>query len=164
LKKNNYKILVLSDLKSNRALVRAVELAKSIDADIELFHVKKPTEVINTDSQLSALRSIKEQNMLLEKKMKALIDPIKEREGLNIKPSFTFGNIKNRIEDYIKQSKPDIVVLGIKKPKKLKLLSDNITGFVKKKFDGVVICPMTMDNFDFLKETSLVDLNSTTPA
>jgi len=60
MKKNKIKVLVLLDLKSNTDEIvnYTVKLSKLIDANFEFFSVKKPTEVVNTDSQLSAMRAI----------------------------------------------------------------------------------------------------------
>ena len=46
--KNTSKILVLSDLKDSKLSVirNAVSLAKLIDGNIHVFHVKKPTEIV----------------------------------------------------------------------------------------------------------------------
>ena len=60
MKNNRYKILVLSDLKdsTNSILKSSVSLAKMINGDVAFFHVKKATDVVENDSQLSAIRTI----------------------------------------------------------------------------------------------------------
>lgn len=51
-----YKILVLTDLKDSPStlLNNAVNLAKKVDGEIDLFSVQKFTDVVERESQLSA--------------------------------------------------------------------------------------------------------------
>ena len=56
------KILVLSDIDSSTKgiLTNAVNLAKIIAGEVTLFCVKKATDIIENESQLSAMRTINE--------------------------------------------------------------------------------------------------------
>ncbi len=159
--KNKYKILVLSDLKetTNYALQNAVKLSKIIDADIEFFHVKKPTDIVDTDSQLSAMRSINKEYVVTEKKINNLVAPIIENDGVTIQTAFAFGNIKNEIENHINSCKPDIIVLGRRKRKVLSFVGDKIIDFVLKSHKKTVIIVSNGNDFDFEKEFSLDFLN-----
>ncbi len=154
---NVYKILVLSDLKetTNYALQNAVKLSKTIDADIEFFHVKKPTDIVNTDSQLSAMRNINKEYVVTEKKINNLIAPIIENEGIPIQASFAFGNIKNEIKNHINSCKPDVIILGSRKRKVLSFVGDKIIDFVLKSHKKTVIIVSNGIDFDFEKEFSL---------
>ncbi len=138
--KNTYKILVLSDLKktTESTLKSTVGLAKMIGGEIDFFHVKKPTDVVLMDNQLSAIRNIKEEHYVISKKIQQLITPISEEYGLPIHFNFSIGNVKNEISDYIKETKPDIIVLGKRKPKRLKFIGDSITHYILTSFEGVV--------------------------
>ena len=138
---NKYKILVLSDLKegTNSTLKNAVSLSKMIDADIEFFHVKKPTDIVETDSQLSAMRMISKEHIIIEKKIKNLVAPIIKGYNVNIKTSFAFGNLKNEIENSIKAVQPDVIVLGKRKQKKLSFIGDNIAEFVLNVHEDTVM-------------------------
>jgi len=73
--KNNYKILVLSDLKStsNTTLKSTISLAKMIGGDIEFFHAKKPTDVVKNENQLSAMRAINANYNETDKKIRDLV-------------------------------------------------------------------------------------------
>ena len=157
MKNNKYKILVLSDLKENTdcMLQKAVRLSTTIDAEIELLHVKKPTDVIETDSQLSAMRTINEVYVKTDKKIKDLITPFTKDNGVEIKTTIAFGNIKNEIENCIHTCKPDVIVLGNKKRKVLSFIGDNITDFVLKTHQGPVMITSALDGFDPEKELSL---------
>jgi len=152
-----YKILVLADLKetTNYALRNAVKVSKVINAEIEFFHVKKPTDIVNTDSQLSAMRSINKEYVVTEKKINNLIAPIIENEGIIIQSSFAFGNIKNEIENHINSCKPDVIILGRRKIKVLSFVGDKIIDFVLKSHKKTVIIVSNGTDFDFEKEFSL---------
>ncbi|MCK8480247.1 universal stress protein [Psychroserpens algicola] len=159
---NKYKILVLSDLKegTSTALKNTISLSKMVDADIELFHVIKPIDVVETDSQLSAMRTISKKHIKVEKKIRKLIDPISEDYGSIIHSSFTIGNVKNEIEDKIKKTKPDIIVLGKRKPKKLSFIGDSITEFVLNTHKDIVMIASGTQSLEPEKELSLGFFNN----
>lgn len=138
---DKYKILVLSDLKRNSSttLKNSVSLAKMIDADLQLFHVKKHTEIVTRENQLSAMRSINEAFIKTKNKIIGLIDPVSKSYDIDIDYNFSFGNLKDEIRNSIKNVKPDIIVLGQKDTKPLKLVGDSITSFILKEFDGIVM-------------------------
>ena len=76
MKKNNYKIVVFTDLKISlhNTLKSTIGLANMINGEIELFHVKKPAEVVKTESQLSAIRTINRESVTLDKKIQSIVD------------------------------------------------------------------------------------------
>jgi nucleotide-binding universal stress UspA family protein len=139
--KDTCKILVLSDLtkSTSKTIKSAVALGKIINADIDFFYVKKPTEVVEKDSQLSALRTINKTYFTIDKKIKNLLKPITDSYNTSISHSFIIGNIKNEIAEYIDKSKPDIIVLGKQKATIFPFLGDNITQLVLKKHTGTVV-------------------------
>ncbi|WP_452224868.1 universal stress protein [Lacinutrix chionoecetis] len=141
MKNNKYKILVLSDLKesSKSLLTSTVSLAKMVGGDISLFHVTKPSEVVERDNQLSAMRSISKEQITLNSKIENLLEPINKDFGLDIKFSSTFGNLKNEIETCIKTHKPDIIVLGKRKAKTFNFIGDNLIDTVLKNHKGTVL-------------------------
>jgi hypothetical protein len=140
MKKNKYKIVVFSDLKGsmNNTLKSTIGLANIINGEIELFHVKKPSEVVKTESQLSAIRTINRESITIDKKIKSIINSFSKDFGVNISYSFTIGNLKNEIGSYISEQKPDIIVLQRKKTKLLDFLGDNITQFVHERHPGAI--------------------------
>ena len=161
MKTKKYKILLLSDFKKStkNTFKSTVSLAKMIDADIDFFYVKKPTEIITKDNQLSAMRSINKEHVSTDKKIKDLIESYSEGLDLKIKSSFAFGNVKNEIDRYIKQSKPDIIVLGKRKAKSLRLIGDNITDHVLKTHKGAILITSDKKALEPNKELSLGLLN-----
>lgn len=140
-----YKVLVLLDLKENfdDTLNYTTKLSKLIDADFEFFSVKKPTEIIDTDSQLSAMRSINRDCIEIDKQMKEAINPILNHLNANVKTSFALGNIKTEIKQHLIKVRPHIVVLGKRKQKAFKLIGNNITSLVSQKHDGTVLIATT---------------------
>lgn len=136
-----YKITVLTDLErdAGTTLKSAIGLAKIIDGEIEVFSVKKASEIVESENQLSAMRSINSGHNSIRKKMKNLIAPISEQYDIPIDSSFSIGNIKGEIGQYIDTKKPDIIVLGKRREKMLKLVGDRITPFVLNKFKGVIL-------------------------
>lgn len=163
--KKRYKIVVLSDLNksSSTILKSSVGLAQMIDGDIEVFHVKKPTDVVDIENQLSAMRTIHSKQRTTDKEIQNLIRPIAEEYGMNIPYSFTFGNVKNEIDDFIKESQPDIIVLGKRKFRPFKIIGDGITEFVLNTYNGVVLINTDKNVIAPNKEIALGSLNSPKP-
>lgn len=163
MKSNKYKILVLSDLKKSTSttLKSTVSLAKMINGDIEFFHVKKPTDIVEKENQLSAMRTISEKHNITRKKIEKLIKSISEDYGVNVKHSFTFGNIKNEIANHIEKVKPDIIVVGKRRQKPINLIGDNLTSFVLKKHDGLIFIASDKNTIEPNKELTLAVLNAT---
>jgi nucleotide-binding universal stress UspA family protein len=163
MKNNKYKILVLSDLNDviSKTLLNSVSLAKIVNADINFFYVIKPTEVVEKESQLSAMRTINQEYVIADKKIKDLINKITEDYNVKINHAFTFGNIKNEIGKYIDEYKPDIIVLGKRKPKIVNFVGDNITQFILKKHKGIIMISDDNNALDPNKELALGLFNNT---
>lgn len=141
MKNNKYKILLLSDLNKSATseLISTVSLARMLDGDITLFHVKKPTDIVERESQLSAMRSINEEHISTNKIIENLIKPVCQEYQLNIGYDVAIGNIKFEIEAYIKNYQPDIIVLGKRKSKTINFMGDNITDYVLKTHKGSIM-------------------------
>ena len=139
MKTKKRKILVLSDMKdSTQALmITSVEVAKMLNAEIEFFHVKKPTDIVDRESQLSAVRTINREHIKTDNDIKSMLNTLSEKENLNIDYKYAFGNIKEEIENQIKSSAPDLIVVGKRKSKTLNFIGDNITDFFAAKAAGV---------------------------
>ena len=157
MRNNKYKILVLSDLKKSPSTIlkSTVSLAKIIDGDIKFFHVKKPSDVVERESQLSAMRTINQEQIITGKKIQEALAPISKDYNVNINSTFAFGNVKNEIEEHIKATNPDVIVLGKRKAKGLRFLGDNITDFVLKIHKGPVMIASNKNGFTPDKELHL---------
>jgi len=111
-KKYNISVLLDMSKSSEFVLTSAVELAKRIDGAIEVFHVKPTTNIIKGDSQLSAIRTLNQDDRSTRAELKDLISNMGEKENLPISYKLEYGNVKNRVRDYLALQKPDILVLG----------------------------------------------------
>ena len=161
MKTNKYKILVLSDLKNTDSVLKStISLAKMIDGEIALFHVKKPTDIVGNDNQLSAMRTINSEYSSTQKKIRDLIQSFSNEYVSDIKFNFSFGNIKEEIGNYIDEIQPDIIVLGKRKSNPLSLIGDNITQFVMKKHKGAVMIVADQNVLEPNKEISIGVLNN----
>jgi nucleotide-binding universal stress UspA family protein len=141
MRNNKYKILVLSDLKkSTHEIVKStISLAKMIDADISFFHVKKPIDVVESESQLSAYRVINEQHTVTKNSIENVIESVSKIYGVELDYSYKFGNVKNEIGDYIIKYNPDIIVLGKRNSNLINFIGDSITDFVLKTYKGIIM-------------------------
>lgn len=141
MKNNKCKILVLSDLKdtAENTINNGVSLAKMIDAEIALFHVKKHTDIVERDNQFSAIRSLNEEHNNTKNTIIRIVDSISKDYNLKVSGSYAFGKVKEEIRNCIKASNPDIIVLGQRDSSPLQLIGDSITRFVLKEFKGVVM-------------------------
>ncbi|WP_299223075.1 universal stress protein [uncultured Psychroserpens sp.] len=162
MKNNRYKILVLSDLKSAtvNTLKSSISLAKMIDGEIDFFHVKKPTDIVEQESQLSAIRTINELHTATSKEIQEIIAPISKEYNVSIGCKHAFGNVKNEISDYVDQTKPDIIVLGKRKTKTFSFVGDNITDYVIKNHDALIMIASEDKTLEPNSELSLGFLNN----
>lgn len=161
MKNRKYKILVLSDMKESTTnlLQSTIGLANMIDGDISFFHVKKPTEVVKTESQLSAVRTINEQYNTTDKKIKEMLGALSNNHNFKINYTHTIGNIKDEIGNYIEETAPDVIVLGKRKTKVLSFAGDNVTDFVLKKHEGAVVIASNQNILESNEEFTVGVLN-----
>ncbi|MGS0525933.1 universal stress protein [Zobellia nedashkovskayae] len=141
MEKNKYKIALLSDLTDgmHNLLKSSVSLAKMVDAEIEVFNVRKPTDIVGKDNQLSAIRTINHEYIVTDKRMKNLIAPFSKDYGVPIRYSSTFGNVKTEISRYLDDNTPNIIVLGRRKTKPFNTVDDRIINFVLSIFKESVM-------------------------
>ncbi|MFX0556221.1 universal stress protein [Maribacter sp. CXY002] len=161
MKKSKHKIVVFTDLKKSidNTLKSAISLAKIVNADIELFHVTKASEVVNMESQLSVIRNINNDYITVDNTMKNIVKAYSQESSVHISHTYAIGRPKHEIDKYIKEKKPDIVVLRKKKTKLLGLLGNSITKMVLESYSGTIF--MADDNhvLDLNKKISLAILN-----
>ncbi|APX99053.1 universal stress protein [Lacinutrix venerupis] len=161
MKNNRYKILVLSDFKKPEStlLKSSVGLAKIIGGEINLFHVKKHTDIVKRDNQFSAMRSLNEEHNNTIKRIDNLVNKFSKAHNLKISGDYAFGNIKEEIKKQIKLYNPDIIVLGQRDASTFKLIGDSITRFVLKSFNGVIMITSNKNALEPDKKITLGVLN-----
>ena len=159
--KNNNKIVVLTDLKKSsiNRLKNTVALAKMINGEVHVFHVKKSIDLVKKDNNLSALRSINDHYKETENKLKGLKSLISDQFNFSIDYSFSIGNVNKEIETFLDQTNPDIIVLGKKKKNVLRLIGDNVTEMVLKKHQGAILIADKENNIEPNKELAIGLLN-----
>ena len=157
------KILVLSDLNKStiNTIKSSVSIAKIVNADINFFYIKRPTEVVKKESQLSAMRTINQECFSIDKTIKSLIAPISKDYNIDIEHTFKIGNLKDELADYIDKNKPDIIVLGKRKTKIINFMGDNLTKFILKKHKGTIVIADDINPLEPNKELSLGLFNKT---
>ena len=151
--KQKCKILVLSDLDASTAKIikNGVNLAKIVDGEINFFCVKKATDIVEKESQLSAMRTINEKFLEVDNSIKKIIKEQSKSEGIKIDYKISFGNLKNEISNQISEINPDIIVLGKSKSKVLSFIGDNIIDHILKEYSGTVMV---------VSENNLLEANS----
>ena len=154
--KNN-KILVLLDLndQSLNVLKSATRMAQIIGAEVEIFHVHKPTRVVKIESNLSAVGEIKDHFVEVENELKNMVNTILQNSDVKINHIHVFGNIKNEIESHINKTNPDVIVVGKKASRTPSFIGDNMLSFLLKKFQGTM---MVADHENVLNAQSKLKL------
>ena len=138
---NTNKILFLCDLErfSSNHFKNTLNLAKTLDAEIELFYVKKPTKIAKSDNQLSVIRTMNRDFSETTKSIENILSSYSESVQKNTNYSIAYGNVKSEVEKRIDSYQPDIIILGKRKRKQLHFLGDSLTEFVIKKHEGDII-------------------------
>lgn len=159
---NKSKILVLSDINksADKTLQSAINLAEVLNGEVEFFCVKKPTDIIDKESQLSAIRSINQEVITSSNKVKNLVSEVKNERNIKINTKISIGNLKGEISQYIKKVNPEIIVLGKKKPKFLNFSGDNLVNFILKEFKGIVMIASDKKMFEVTDNLNLGAINN----
>ncbi len=139
--KKGYQISVLTDLRESTETViqTALSIAKVTNGSIAIYHVVKPSNIVRSENQLSASRNINNEYTKTEKKLEELVAKYSKNHATPIRYTFSIGNIKSNIESYLKESTPDIVVIGKKSSAPLNFLGNGVTDLVLKKHQGEVV-------------------------
>lgn len=139
--KSKYRLLVLIDQtkSSYTALRNAVNLAKVVDAGIDVLYVKPPTQVVEHDNQIAVMRKLEEDRIASKKALQKLVSTISESENIPVIYSFTFGNVIAEIQNHITKTQPDIVVIGKRKTKMINFLGDGLTSYLLKNHKGEIL-------------------------
>ncbi len=129
-----YRLLVLMDLSkaSLVALDNAIQLAEVVNGNVEVFHVKAPTDVVRYENQYSAITEIHEDYHNTMLRLRKIITNAEKKNHIQIKYQMAYGNIKIAIKEHIDKVQPDIILLGKRKSKFIDFLSNGITKFVLK--------------------------------
>lgn len=155
--------MVLAEAKDSteNILKNTAKLAHVFGGEITLFYVKKPSDVISKDNQLSALRTLNKTYVLVQKELQNLVAPISKNYGVKIQPEFTVGNVKDEVKTYIKAENPDMIVLGQSKSNPFNLMSKSVLKYLLNKFNGLVVIASSTQVLEPSQELGLGLLNNT---
>jgi len=116
-----YRIAVLLDMSKSSVFVltSALELAKQMDRALEAFHVKPARASRQANPDYASTQA----------EIETLINRVSEEGQLPIGYRVEHGRVKHRIRDYLALQKPDILVLGKRRPR-MGVFFESITDFV----------------------------------
>lgn len=134
----SHRVLFLHDLKntSQKNLINAHKLAYGLNAALEILHVKKPSKVVAGDNQFSAKRALYEDYRATTKQMKELTGILPKN---NCQVELRYGHIKNIVQEKIKESRPALIVLGLRKGNQFPFMGDGLTQWLSKQHTNVLI-------------------------
>ncbi|MDX1470649.1 MAG: universal stress protein [Flavobacteriaceae bacterium] len=155
MKTNKNKILVLTDFNrmASATLNNTLGIAKKMDANVEMFHVKSPLEVIQTENPLLAKRSLNRAHINTQKSFEDLISSV-DLGAISVRYSYSVGRLKKEIKKKLEEDQPDMVVLGKRLKNPLKLYRDGFTNFIIKSTN----CPVMIasSQYDDATQSNLV--------
>lgn len=146
-----YRISVLLDMSKSCVFVltSALELAKQMDGAIEVFHVKPGGTFQKAQSKLNGNYES------TQAEIEEIISQVGEQEQLPISYKQEYGNVKHRVRDYLALQKPDILVLGKRRPK-IGFFFESITDFViNQTYNTNVLILGEDDKFHTFKDINL---------
>lgn len=132
MRKDKYKIAIFSHSTEHldKTIKSAISLANIINGEIALFLIMNPTKVVREESQLSAIRSLSHKYIETDKTIRSIINDSLPDFGKSISYSFCVGNVKNEIKKYLKDNRPDVIVLKKRKLSMFDFLGDNTMNYV----------------------------------
>ncbi|MBQ4913207.1 universal stress protein [Maribacter sp. MMG018] len=140
MKKDKNRIVIFSHSTKylEKTLKSTVNLANMINGEIVLFLVKKPSDVVREESQLSAIRALSHEYIATDKKIRDILNGYSKTFGVPISYSCSVGNIKNETKKYIQDNSPDVVVLEKRKSAMLDFLGNNTIDYVLQHHQGPI--------------------------
>lgn len=129
---SNYNILVLTDFSeaATIALRNASKLAKLVNGKLQAYYVQPLQKFAEEENQLSLGRNLRESYTQTLVKGQKLMKTIAEDEGIETFFSTESGNVKNCILNKLKNTNPDLVIIGKRTSNPLKLIGDRVTQFL----------------------------------
>lgn len=145
-------ILVLTDFSeaSIIALRNAAKLVKLTNGNIHAYYVETVKPFAQEQNPLTLNGNLRDNHKKILAKAKRIIAAIEEEEGVAFSFTMDLGNIKNCILDQVKETQPDLIILGKRKSKFLDFIGDKVTQFVIDNCDtSVLICSSNRELHSF---------------
>ena len=115
------------DDSSKSALRSALELARTVNGRVEVVYVKSPLQVVKQVNQLSAKRDLYEDSRQAKATIQELTQTIGNQERVNVSYTISYGNVKNKLKEYLKEAVPNIMIMGKSKYRTLGAFDENLT-------------------------------------
>ena len=156
-KKNNFSILVLTDFSesSRIALRNAAKFAKLVNGSVGAYHVRSLQALTEEENHISLSRRRCAQQMETHAVAEEMLSRIAEEEGVEVKFSMDFGNVKNCVMSKVNSAHPDLLILGKRKSKVLNVLGDRLTRFVIKNCQTSVLVSSSQSELHSFSDLSL---------
>ena len=137
---NKSKILFLHDLESfsPEQLENVLILTRKMHARLTILHVKVPLKVVQADNQYSAKRELYEDYRTTIKKMGELC-PKERTKDIVLNCEVLYGNLKSCVLERMAELRPDVVIMGEPKKKKIPFLGHNLLSAVQKRAANLMV-------------------------
>jgi nucleotide-binding universal stress UspA family protein len=132
------RFLVLMDFSeaSYIGLKYAISLSKLLKAEIAVLHVASPSKMMDSYNPSVVARAINADTIKNQRKLNSIKEII-ETEGIEATSHYSIGDKIDKLEEVVKETNPDLVVIG-NKGKKSKF-SGKLTGYLMRKYAGSLL-------------------------
>lgn len=131
-------VVIEKEKKKNSLLINAVNFAKRINGAINILFVINPISLNDTDNQLNFLKSIEEEYLKAEVKLRKLIREIYNQEKIPVIFSIKTGNFSSVVKSFVKKTTPDVVILNNDRLKKNSFGRKIVPDYLND-FNGLII-------------------------
>jgi len=116
----------------------AVNLAKTFQAEVNFFYVKKKIDATRTENQLDVMRTMAIEQKAVQK-LKNVLTQKQKNTDAKLSYTITEGPLKKTVQSKLDSYRPDMVVLGKRTPNVYRVVGKQITELVLKNFNGPVL-------------------------
>lgn len=155
MRKKNILTLINLDNPQPNIIQNAINVASSMNATVTFLYVKKGTEAVQNENHLSAIKTLTETHMKMDRKMRDLLEPFQQSTDTELRSKVAIGNVKNHIEKHLDDLNPDLVILGKRSRKTLPWEGDRLTQLIVNKFEGPVLISATDQVLELNEQISL---------
>lgn len=152
---NNIVALINLDKPQPNIVQNTINVANSMNAAVTFLYVKKGTDAVQNENHISAIKTLTDTHMSLDRKMRELLEPFQQTTATKLKSKIAIGNVKYHIEQQLNDMNPDLVILGKRSKNFLPWEGDRLTDFVVNKFQGPVLISSTDEILELNEELSL---------
>jgi hypothetical protein len=155
MKKNNIVALINLDNPEPNLIQNSINVARSMNAELTFFYVKRGAEVVQNENHISAIQTLTDSHMETDGKMRELLASYQQFTDVELRSQIAIGNVKTQIEKHLQKTGPDLVILGKRSKKVLPWDGDRLSQFVVKKFQGMVLIAATDEVLELNEQLSV---------